>query len=130
MVGGGLSGVGDSGKSSSNKGGGGSSRRDRGVGYGGEKEEGACRDDEMGEGGGPGDGGFRRGVYGGGGHVVGGSPDPKGERALLRHFPRGGDVEGSGRYLKLQAHSLHRLPQLSPWIPGRSRHSYRLPQGR
>ena len=122
-----MEGGGDSGKSRSNKGDGGSYQRDRGVGYGGEKGEVACRDDEMGEGGGPVEGGFRRGVYGGGGHVVGGSPDPKGERALLRNFPRGGDVEGSGRYLKSQAHSLHHLPQLSPWIPGRSRHRYRHP---
>ena len=124
-----MEGEGDSGKISSNKGDGGSYRRDRGVGYGGEKGEGACRDDEMGEGGGPGEGGFRRGGYGGGGHVVGGSPDHQGEGGIMWHCPLGSDVECTGGYLKSQAHSLHHLPQLSPWIPGRSRHRYRHPRG-
>ena len=37
--------------------------------------------------------------------MVGNSPDPQGERLLLRHQPRGGDVEGSGQDFKFLARS-------------------------
>ena len=61
--------------------------------------------------------------------MTSGSPDPQGERGLQQHMHYVGGVEGSGRYFKLPAHSLHQLPGLPPWILVRSRHNYRHPQG-
>ena len=49
---------------------------------------------------------------GGGGHMAGGGPDSQGEEVLPGHWPRGDDVEGSGKYFKSPAHSLHHLPRL------------------
>ena len=43
---------------------------------------------------------------------------PKGGGLLPWHWPRGGDVEGSGRNFKFPAHSLHHLPRLPPQILG------------
>ena len=69
------------------------------------------------------------GATGGGGHMSGGVTDPQGEKGLPWHWPRGGDVEGSGGDFKYPAHSLHHFPQLPPLISGGSRHRYRHPQG-
>ena len=43
--------------------------------------------------------------------MTGGDPDSQGETLLPGHWPRGGDVEGSGSDFKLPAHGLHYLPR-------------------
>ena len=60
--------------------------------------------------------------------MAGGGTDPQGERRLPRHWPCGGDVEGSGSNFKSPAHSIHHLPLIPQWIPGRSRHRYHQPR--
>ena len=57
--------------------------------------------------------------------MAGGGTDSQGEEGLPGHWPRGWDLEGSGGYFKSPAHSLHHLPRLPPWVPGRSRDRYR-----
>ena len=64
----------------------GSTRKDKGGGERGEKEEGTCGDEKLGEGGGPSEGVFRGGDAGRGGHVTGSGPDPQGERVLPWHW--------------------------------------------
>ena len=78
MVGGVTEGGGGGRESIGDRGNDGSNWVDRWGGYGGEKGEGACGDDELGEGGGPCEVGFRGGADGGGGHVAGGVTYPQG----------------------------------------------------
>ena len=58
------------------------------------------------------------GVLGGGAcrgsDVASGGPDHQGEEGLPGHWPRRGDVEGSGGDYKSLAHGLHHLPRLPP----------------
>ena len=61
--------------------------------------------------------------------MAGGSPDSQGEEGIPGHRPRGGDVKGSGGNSKSPFHSLHHLPRLSPWVPGRSRNRHHHPRG-
>ena len=65
----------------------------------------------------------------GGGHMAGGGTDPQEEDGLTGHWPRGGDVEGSGGDFKSPAHGLHHLPRLPPWFTGGSWYRYRYPRG-
>ena len=60
--------------------------------------------------------------------MSGGGPASQGEKLPPWHWPRGGDVEGSGSDFKSPAHSLHHLPRLPPQILGGSRHRYRHPR--
>ena len=50
----------------------------------------------------------------GGEHVVGGGPDPQGEKGIQCNWTCGGSVEGICGNFKLPDHSLHHLPRLSP----------------
>ena len=61
--------------------------------------------------------------------MAGGDTDSQGEEGLLRHWPRGGDVEVSGGYFKSPAHGLYSLTRLPPWFSGGLRHRYCHPQG-
>ena len=76
--------------------------------------------DKIGEGGGPGEGGFMRGSDDRRSHVAGGGTDPQGENGISQYRPSEGGVEGSGGDYKSPAHSLHHLPRLPPCLPGRS----------
>ena len=60
--------------------------------------------------------------------MAGGATDPQGGNVLPWHWPRGGDVECSGRNFKYSDHILHHLPRLSPWVYGGSWHRYRHPR--
>ena len=62
--------------------------------------------------------------------MASGGTDPQGEMVLPRYRPREGCVEGIGGDYKSPARSLHHLPRLLPWIPGRSRDRYCHPQGK
>ena len=70
------------------------------------------------EGGGSRSYGIWGGTACGGEHVAGGGSDPQGEKVLSWHWIRGGDVEGSGGYLKFPDHVLHHLPRIPPRILG------------
>ena len=61
--------------------------------------------------------------------MAGGVPDNQREMVIPRHRPRAGGVEGSDGDSKSPFHSLHHLPRLPPWIPGRPRYRYRHPRG-
>ena len=57
-----------------------------------------------------------------GGGLGGGGPDLERGRGLLRHMLHGGDMEGSGGDSQSPLHRRHHLPQLPPWITGRSQY--------
>ena len=61
--------------------------------------------------------------------MAGGGTDYQGEEGLPGHWPRGGDVEGSGDDFKFPDHSLHHLPRLPPWFPGGLQNRHRHPRG-
>ena len=63
---------------------------------GGEGDRDRAGADKLGEGGGPGKGVFRGGVYDRINHVEGGVPDTQVVRGLLQHNPCGVYVEGIG----------------------------------
>ena len=46
---------------------------------------------------------------------------------LIRHRPRGGDLEVGGGDYQLPLHRRHHLPRLTPWIPGGLRYGDRHP---
>ena len=46
--------------------------------------------------------------------MAGGGPDYQGGKRLSGNWPRGGDVEVSGRDFKSPDHSLHHLSRLPP----------------
>ena len=129
MVGGGTEGGGGGRESISDRGDDGSTWLDRWGGYRVEKGEGACGDDELGEGGGTCEGGFQGGADGRGCHVTIDGTDPQGERGIPWYWPCGGDVEGSGGNFKYLDYSFHHLPRHPPWIWGRLPHRYRHPRG-
>ena len=57
-----------------------------------------------------------------------GGIDSQRRKGIPRHWPCGGDVEGSDGNFNSPARSLHHLPRLHPWILGGSQHRYRHPR--
>ena len=56
--------------------------------------------------------------------MKGGGSDSQEGKGIPWHWPRGGDVEGSGGDFKFPSRRLHHLPRLPPQILGRLRHGY------